>query len=165
MLERCVDNNVRTPDHWNKLNEFKDLKINKIIDLKTKTHNKKLEQLGIKVDLFINTKFINKSRNNIDQAEEIINKQSIFNISNRKLTPTETKVLEKGLKYGIKNKKVDSYEILTKFEQLAESLVGLEAKQNNDSRLANIDNSIFQTITINGHRIYRTIKNGNRQLD
>jgi hypothetical protein len=48
-----------TPDHWNKLNEFKDLKMNKIIDLKTKTHNKKLEQLGIKVDLFINTKFIN----------------------------------------------------------------------------------------------------------
>ena len=129
-----------TPDHWNKLNEFKDLKINKIIDLKTKTHNKKLEQLGIKVDLFINTKFINKSRNNINQVEEIINKQSIFNISNRKLTPTETKVLEKSLKYGIKNKKLDSYEILTNFEQLAQSLVSLEAKQNNDSRLANIDN-------------------------
>ncbi len=139
---QTIQNNLfnLTPEEWNKLNELKDLKTTKIIDIKTKTHNKKLEQLGIKVDLQVNTKFVNKNRNNIEQVEEIVNKQSIFNISNKILTPIETKVLEKGLKYGIKNKKIDKYEILTRFETLAQSLVGLETQNNNkDSSLKNID--------------------------
>ena len=89
----------------------------------------------------MNTKFVNKNRNNIEKVEEIVNKKSIFNISNKILTPIETKVLEKGLKYGIKNKKIDKYEILTRFETLAQSLVGLETQNNNkDSSLKNIDN-------------------------
>jgi len=43
------------------------------------------------------------------------------------------------LKYGIKNKKVDTYEILARFEQLAQSLDKLTPKPSNDSRLAEVD--------------------------
>ena len=54
--------------------------------------------------------------------------------------------MKKGLKYRIKNKKIDSYEILARFEQLAQYLNKLEAKPNQDSRTTQLDNknSFFQ---------------------
>ena len=120
------------PEEWEQLLKLTNAKVEKIVAIKTNIHNKKLESLGIKIDLTVNNKFINNNRNRINQVESINNKQNIFNYSNRQLTQTETKVLEKGLKYGIKNKKVDSYEILARFEQLAQSLDKLPTKQNTD---------------------------------
>jgi len=67
--------------------------------IKLNVHNKKLEYLGIKIDLKVKNRFINNNRNRIN------NKQKIFNYSNRQLSQIETKTLEKGLKYGIKSKK------------------------------------------------------------
>ncbi len=127
------------PEEWEQLSKLTNTKVEKIVAIKTNIHNKKLESLGIKIDLTVNNKFINNNRNRINQVESINNKQNIFNYSNRQLTQTETKVLEKGLKYGIKNKKVDSYEILARFEQLAQSLDKLPAKQNTDPLLADTD--------------------------
>ena len=43
----------------------------------------------------------------------------MFNLSNRRLTSTEISLLSKGLKYGIKNKKINEFELLTRFEYLA----------------------------------------------
>jgi hypothetical protein len=38
------------------------------------------------------------------------------------LITNETSALKKDLKFGIKNKKIDTYEILARFEELAQSL-------------------------------------------
>jgi len=64
---------------WEELTTHIEYKINNIISKKSKIHNKKLEQLGIKIDLTLNSKFVNNSRNKINEVEEIRNKQSIFN--------------------------------------------------------------------------------------
>jgi len=42
------------------------------------------------------------------------------------LSLAKTNVLNKGLKFGIKNKKIDTYEIISRFEELAQSLNWLE---------------------------------------
>ena len=42
------------------------------------------------------------------------------------MSTVETNVLNKGLKFGIKNKKIDTYEIISRFEELAQSLNWLE---------------------------------------
>ena len=94
------------PEEWDQLFKLTNAKVEKIVAIKTNIHNKKLESLGIKIDLTVNNRFINNNRNRINQVESINNKQNIFNYSNRQLTQTETKVLEKGLKYGIKTKKL-----------------------------------------------------------
>jgi len=67
---------------------------------------------------------------------------SIFNFSKRTLTEVETSVLNKGLKFGIKNKKIDTYEMMTRFEELAQSLNWLEINpaENNDPLKANLSN-------------------------
>ncbi len=56
--------------------------------------------------------------------------------------------MKKGLKYGIKNKKIDSYEILARFEQLAQGLNKIEVKPNQDSRTTQQDNknAFFQKL-------------------
>jgi hypothetical protein len=48
--------------------------------------------------------------------------EPIFNLSSRKLNEVEKSALRKGLKYGIKSKRVDTFEILARFEELAETL-------------------------------------------
>jgi hypothetical protein len=60
----------------------------------------------------------------------------------------ERRLLTKGLKYGIYEKKVDTFEILARFEQLAQSLNRLEIVKNNDEKKANLDrkNSFLQNL-------------------
>ena len=83
-----------------------------------------------------------KLQNKIGRNEEILNKSSIFNFSSRTLSEMETKVLNKGLKFGIKNKKVDSYEIIARFEELAQSLnrIEMKPKPSNDPQKASLNN-------------------------
>ena len=127
------------PEQWQELTEIIESKITSIIETKKQIHARKFEKLGIK-QLEVDSKFVNKRRNNIEKKEELSNKQSIFNYSNRTLSDIEIRILEKGLKYGIKNKKVDKYEILARFEQLAQSLNKLEIKDTNDERRTVLDN-------------------------
>ena len=81
-------------------------------------------------------------RNGIEKNESILNASSIFNFSKRTLTQTETSVLNKGLKFGIKNRKIDSYEIIARFEELAQSLNWIEISpaDNKDPLKANLNN-------------------------
>jgi len=129
-----------TPQHWTELEHHIQNKTNNIIEIKTLVHNKKLKNLGIKVDLQVNCKFINKQRNQIASTELIKDRSSIFNLSCRQLNQTETQVLEKGLKYGIKNKRIDTTEILVRFEQLAKSLDKELTATNQDNRFTQLDN-------------------------
>jgi len=137
-----------TPEQFTELDSIIRTKSDKIKSIKSSKHNKNLEQLGVKKHLSISSDFINKQRNKIDITESIELKQTIFNYSNRTLNETETSVLKKGLKYGIKNKKIDSYEILARFEQLAQGLNKLETKPNQDSRTTQLDNknAFFQQL-------------------
>ncbi len=85
---------------------------------------------------------INMRRNNINKSEAIVNTDTIYNYSNRILNATETCVLNKGLKLGIRNRKIDSYEIISRFEELAQSLNWIEFKPipTNDPLKANLNN-------------------------
>ncbi len=129
-----------TPEENENLNRLITNKINNISNTKNKIHNKKLEKLGITTEVQVDNKNINRNRNKINEVESIKDKETIFNLSSRILNETETNLLKKGLKYGIKAKKVDSYEILARFEQLAQSLNKLEAKPSNNPELAQFDN-------------------------
>ena len=91
------------PVDWIKLQQLVEEKKVKITTLVEAVHQKKLIALGIKENFNINNKNINMRRNNIDKSEKIINTETIFNFSKRVLNPTETSVLNKGLKFGIKN--------------------------------------------------------------
>ena len=73
------------------------------------------------IDVNVDSAFINKSRNKIDVIESNLNKKSVFDHNNI-LTEDETKLLSKGLKFGIKDKKFNYFEILTRFEECAQSL-------------------------------------------
>ena len=117
---------ILTQDEWDKLQKFVTEKKAKIIEITEKIHQKKLISLGIIENFNINNQNINTRRNNIDKKEAIVNQKSIFNFSKRRLTDVETSVLNKGLKFGIKNRKIDTYEIMARFEELAQSLNWLE---------------------------------------
>jgi hypothetical protein len=75
-------------------------------------------------------------------AIESENTNCIFNYSTRRLSALETNVLKKGLKFGIKNKKIDTYEIISRFEELAQSLNWLEINPaiSSDPLKANLNN-------------------------
>jgi hypothetical protein len=52
----------------------------------------------------------------------LVTSDAVHNKSNRELRNIETLVLEKGLRFGVRNKKVKKFEILARFEELAQSL-------------------------------------------
>ncbi len=90
---------------------------------------------------------VNKRRNQINEIEsETAN--AIFNSSSRKLSEIEERVLSKGLKYGIKNKRVDTYELMSRFEELAQSLSKLKIAEKNDELKANLNtkSALFQQL-------------------
>jgi len=105
-------------------------------------HRKKLAALKIDVNFNVDSSNINMTRNNIHKSEAILNATNIFNFSKRTLSTIETRVLNKGLKFGIKNKKIDTYEIISRFEELAQSLDWIDHKPiiNIDPQKANLIN-------------------------
>ncbi len=92
-------------------------------------HSRKLIKLGvIRQDVLTNTNVA--SRDTRTKRKE---KLTIVHYhSDRQLTDLEHKALSKGLKYGIRSKKVDEYEILSRFEELAQALDKLEVKEKGD---------------------------------
>ncbi|CAF0929848.1 unnamed protein product [Brachionus calyciflorus] len=116
----------------------------------TKTHNLKLEKIGIKPFANINEKNITKRTNNDEMIEKTKTADAIFNLSSRVLSPTEETLLRKGLKFGIKNTKVDQYEIFARFEDLAQSLDRMEIAEKGDELRANLNskNAFFQQLQI-----------------
>ena len=64
------------------------------------------------------------------ENEQVKFSNNIFNFSERVLTENEKRVLNKGLKFGIKSK-VDVYEILCNFEILAQKLNKIDIVETN----------------------------------
>lgn len=86
----------------------------------------------------IDTKNVTTRRGHV-QKEDIGTMDAIFNYSNYELNQIERQVLSKGLKYGIHERKVDTYEILARFELLAQSFNRMDISQNVDERAAVFD--------------------------
>jgi len=107
----------------------------------TSIHEKKLADLGIQ-RFKVDSKHINKRRNKLQEIEKYEEVDSIFNLSKTKiLNSVEKRVLSKGLKFGISCKKVNEFEILARFEELAQSLDYLEINdaQKEDELKANLN--------------------------
>ena len=133
--------------HMNLLLDLIDEKVNDLREF----HRRKLEALGITDS--IDSSFVNMSRNNIDKRETAKLADPIFNLSSRELNETEKRVLSKGLKFGIRPKRVDKLDILTKFEDFAQSFSWLSSEEKkNDPIRAKLDSktnfySQLQTMT------------------
>ena len=100
-------------------------------------HKHKLAKIGIfdRVD----SKYVNMRRRGMDKKESVELADPIFNLSARTLNDIEKHVLIKGLRYGIKAKRVDTFEILARFEVLAESMVKLPILTKVDRLRANLN--------------------------
>ena len=102
---------------------------------------KKLVALVIDDLSAINNNNFNTLRNKIDEIEAILKEETIYNYSKRELNAHATSALNKGLKFGIKNRKIDIYEILHRFEELAQSMDWIQIKNTyNDPLRANLNN-------------------------
>ena len=85
---------------------------------------RKLNNLNIQLttnDIIVNPQFVNRRRNNMEKAELEPSFKPVFDLSGI-LDEEEKKLLGKGLKYGIKNKNFNQFEILARFEEFAENI-------------------------------------------
>jgi hypothetical protein len=127
-LKRKIDD-IST-EHWTRLLSFVQEKVERIRYELNKKHKQKLRRLGVEPTYNIDDKFITKRGKKTSQELQ----EPIFNISSRALSEIEKRVLSKGLKFGIKPKRIDTYEILARFEELAQSLDKLEISDNNEEK-------------------------------
>jgi len=104
-------------------------------------HQKKLRDIGIPIGYVTLTQNVNKRRGKVDKAGFLDDVKTIYNLSSRTLNSAEERVLSRGLKYGICNKKVDTYELLARFEELAQSLHKLEINNNEQELKASLNST------------------------
>lgn len=136
-----------TTEEWSHLVDLlDDLRRELAADLESKRRHK-LEKIGITDRIVVDSVNVTVRDRNKPQAEF---KDAIFNYSKHRLSQAETRLLSKGLKFGIYEKKVDTYEILARFEQLAQSLQYLKIADNRDERIANLDakNSFLKQLQV-----------------
>ena len=89
-------------------------------------HSKMLLNLVIQREIVLNEENITNRWNTNVVFQLNVEKETMSNLSDRILTPIKHHILSKGLKYGIKAKKPSTFEIMARFERLAESLNDLE---------------------------------------
>jgi hypothetical protein len=155
-----------TPSEFETLFALTNKAIVKVTNRTTRKHRKKLQDLGIEENIVVNSRFINKNRNNIEQIEEIADREVIYNYSSRTLNEIENSVLKKGLKYGIRSKKTDEYEILARFEQLAQYFNDMKAEGEKDNRKTQLDpkNTFLQQLQSMAFEFIELSKNATDSL-
>ena len=72
-------------------------------------------------DILVNPQFTNMGHDNIEEPTLLPTFQPVFDLSNL-LEKNEIELLGKGLKYGLKNKNFNQFEILARFEEFAQNL-------------------------------------------
>jgi hypothetical protein len=70
--------------------------LSKVKETCGRIHGKKLEALGIRCRLIVDSQHVNKSRNNIDKIQSCVTASAIKNLSNRDLSKIEESVFCKG---------------------------------------------------------------------
>ena len=81
-------------------------------------------------DLLVNPQFINMSRNEFEDEILIPTFNPVFDLT-KSLEKDEIDLLGKGLKYGIKNRNFNRFEILTRFEEFAQDMEKEKIIENN----------------------------------
>ena len=118
-------------DTWKMLSVLTEEKVEQIKQEQAENHNNKLARLGLLPR--IDDKHVNTARWDTDKnAGE--NKLSMSDLSSHDLSEVEKNVIRKGLKYGIKAKRVDTFDILSRFEELAETLDALPIAETKKSK-------------------------------
>ena len=100
---------------------------------------KKLNNLNVMLntnEISVNSQFVNMRRNNIDHEILLPTFKPVFDLSDS-LENDEIELLGKGLKYGIKKRNFNKFEILTRFEEFAHNL--------DKETIAEIDSDIYAT--------------------
>ena len=83
-------------------------------------------------------------------SKSIQDKKSVYNLSSTILSSLQISVLEKGLKFGVKSKRVDEIEILTRFEAVAQQL----NRVNKSPVDSSISNNNMKSIVSNGNSFF-----------
>ncbi len=130
---------------WMQLQTINNKKIETTTANLESIHNRKLLKLGvIRQDVLTNNNVATRDTRTKRKEKLTI----VHNHSDRQLADLEHKALSKGLKYGIRSKKVDEYEILSRFEELAQALDKLEVKEKGDELRSNLNSkaSFYQQL-------------------
>ncbi len=146
---------------------FRELTDEKREKIKAETlaiHSKKLDKLGIQPIVRLDASNITLRKKDKEKGVTLENRSTIVNKSDKVLNSVETEVLNKGLKFGIKNIKVDSYEMLTRFKVLAQTMNKFEIAEKGDE-LKVTAKCVFSTTPSNVNGIYRTVKKVNSLTD
>jgi len=136
------------PESWETLQTFVNEKTKAVQRELSEVHTSKLSRLGIQPK--VNEKFVNKNRRGMKEKEEVNCADCIFNLSKRVLTDIEKRVLSKGLRYGIKSTRIDTFEILARVEEFAQSVNHLEIADTSDELKANLNSktSFFRQLQL-----------------
>jgi predicted GIY-YIG superfamily endonuclease len=105
----------------------------------TAQHTEKLSRLGVDKRVTQDTTNVTR-RKGSEKIDKFNERSAIFNFSNKTLSEEQKNILSKGLSYGIKAKRVDEYDLLARFEQLAKTLEGLEMAEEENGLKAPLNN-------------------------
>ena len=110
-----------------------------LIEEKTEIMNKEIGRIHSDKLTNINDQNVDKRRNGTSKNELNDCADSIFNLSSRTLSEIEKQVLNKGLRYGIRERKINEYELLARFEELAQTMNGFTIVENINEQQANLN--------------------------
>ena len=92
-----------THQHWLAILAFTERKVEKVKREQQETLSNKLFDLGVMER--VDDKFVDKRDRSTNKTDNVKLAEAIFNLSSRELSEIEKRVLNKGLRYGIKAKK------------------------------------------------------------
>ena len=129
-------------DQWSRLIDLLNDKKQRVGEETESIHDYKLRRLGAIMN--VDSRFVTKRVNN----NTLISADAIYNNSSYQLSDIEHRLLSKGLQYGIKEKKVNEFEILARFESLAQSLKDVPTCEQTNELRANLDplNAFLNTL-------------------
>ena len=152
-------------DDWKTLNALTNEKVEQTKQEQKELHNNKLTRLGVLPR--IDDKNVNTTKRGIEKDRREANNSAafmsdaIYNFSNRELSDIEKSVLRKCLKFGIKAKRVDTFELLARFEELAETLNPLPIAEHSKSKYqadVNSKNNFFRQLQIMSTSFFSYLK-------
>ncbi len=98
-------------------------------------HTNKLFNLGVTN----NIDATNVTARGRKAKDSTTNRDSIYNWSDREISQVKKEILKKGLRYGIRNKKINQLEILSRFEELAQALNDVDMVEGKDEIIADLN--------------------------
>jgi len=134
-LDATLSNRLND-EHWKKLQHLLDESRAKVKEEQKSSHDDKLRRLNPEMPIQVNDSNITQRK---AKQKDIKCMNAIFNLADIELTPIQNQVLSKGLKFGIHERKIDTYELLSRFELCAQSFNNLKVASRTDEKLKATD--------------------------